>query len=112
MKKSLYIVTGCSKGLGKALVDQLLLSEENTVVGISRSGMENKGNFRHIGLDLADTEILVSQLDHILPEGEFENVFLVNNAGWIGEIAPMGKLDPIGIQKIHAVNVIAPALLM
>ena len=112
MKKSLYIVTGSSKGLGRALVEQLVQSDQNLVVGISRSTMEAKDNFRPVELDLADTDSLISQLDNILPEGDFQNVFLINNAGWIGEIAPLGNLDPKGIQKIQAINVIAPALLM
>ncbi|HLW19675.1 MAG TPA: SDR family NAD(P)-dependent oxidoreductase [Cyclobacteriaceae bacterium] len=112
MKKSLYIVTGCSRGLGKALVDQLLLSGENLVVGLSRSEMEERENLLHFNIDLGDTELLVSQLDRFFPEDEFENFFLINNAGWLGEIAHLGRLDPVNIKKIHAVNVIAPAVLM
>lgn len=112
MKKSLYIVTGSSKGLGKALVEQLIGSDQNLVVGISRSAMEEKDNFIPIGLDLADTDLLVSQLDNIFPEGDFQNVFLINNAGWIGEIAPLGNLDPAGIRSIQAINVVAPAVLI
>src|SRR5690606_10427041 len=98
MKKSLYIITGSSKGLGKALAEQLTKSDQNLVVGISRSTMEEKDNFRPVELDLADTDLLLSQFDNIFPEGDFQNVFLINNAGWIGEIAPLGNLDPIGIQ--------------
>ena len=48
----------------------------------------------------------------MFPEGDFQHVFLINNAGWIGEIAPLGNLDPMGIQEIQAINVIAPSLLM
>lgn len=112
MKKSLYIITGCSKGLGKALVDQLVVSEQNLVVGISRSKMEEMDNFRHFPIDLADSDVLTGQLESVFPKGDFQDVVLINNAGWIGEIAPLGKLDPVGIQKVQAINVIAPALLM
>ena len=112
MKKSLYIVTGSSKGLGKALVEQLTQSDQNLVVGISRSTMAEQDNFRPVELDLADTDLLVSQFDDIFPEGEYQSVSLINNAGWIGEIATLGNLDPLGIQSIQAINVIAPALLM
>ena len=112
MEKSLYIVTGCSKGLGKALVDQLVLSGENLVVGISRSGMEEKGNFLPIILDLGNTELLISKIDKIFSEGDFQRIVLINNAGWIGEIAPLGKLDPAGIGQIHTINLIAPSILM
>lgn len=112
MKKSLYIITGSSKGLGKALVEQLTLSQHNLVVGISRSVMEKAANFTAIQLDIGDTDALISQLDRVFPEGDFQDVVLINNAGWIGEIASLGKLDPEGIQRIQAINVIGPALLM
>jgi benzil reductase ((S)-benzoin forming) len=112
MKKSLYIVTGSSKGLGKALVEQLTAQEHNFVIGIARSSMKAKINFVPIELDLADTGRLINQLDGIFPQGDYQRIILVNNAGWIGEIAPLGQLDPAGIHKIQAVNVIAPALLM
>lgn len=112
MKKSLYIITGSSKGLGKALTEQLTKSDQNLVVGISRSAMAGQDNFLPIALDLADTDLLISRLDSIFPEGDFQDVFLINNAGWIGEIASVGKLDPAGFQRIQAVNVVAPALLI
>lgn len=112
MKKSLYIVTGSSKGLGRALVEQLTQSDQNLVVGISRSTMEKKDNFRSVELDLADSNSLISRLDSVFPEGDFQHVFLINNAGWIGDIAPLGNLEPVGIQRIQAINVVAPALLI
>lgn len=112
MKKSLYIITGSSKGLGKALVDQLIQSDQNLIVGISRSVMGERDNFRPVELDLSDNNLLVSQIDKVFPEGDYQEVFLINNAGWIGEIAPLGNLDPKGIQRIQTINIIAPALLM
>jgi benzil reductase ((S)-benzoin forming) len=112
MKKSLYIITGCSKGLGKALTELWVQNPENHVVGISRSEMEDMENFVHIRIDLGNIDSLIDSLDRIFPTGEFENIVMINNAGWIGEIAPMGKLDPKGIQAIHSINVIAPAILM
>lgn len=93
-------------------MNQLSAVKENQVVGIARSEMEAKENFHPIALDLADSGLLISKLDRIFSQGEYENVFLINNAGWIGEIAPLGSLDPAGIEQIHNLNIIAPALLM
>ncbi|UCS93448.1 SDR family NAD(P)-dependent oxidoreductase [Echinicola marina] len=110
--KHLFILTGCSKGLGKALLGSLLENKENHVLGISRSAMQEQERFVHIQLDLADTTALINVLPEVFPEGDFEKVVLINNAGWIGEIAPLGKLDPVGILKIHTINVVAPAILI
>ncbi|WP_215226007.1 SDR family NAD(P)-dependent oxidoreductase [Echinicola shivajiensis] len=110
--KNLYILTGCSKGLGKALLDTLLEDEENRVVGIARSAMEVRERFVHLQLDLGNTLALIKSLSDIFPDGDFDKIVLINNAGWIGEIAPLGKLEAEGIAKIHAINVVAPAILI
>src|SRR5690606_36153014 len=84
----------------------------NQIIGISRSKMEPKGNFLPISLDLADIPALIQNLKKIFPSGEFQKIVLINNAAWIGEIAPLGKLNPSGIQAIHNINLIAPAILL
>ncbi len=107
-----YIVTGASKGLGKALADRLIQHPKNRVIGIARSFMEPKPNFTGLELDLADSEALLKNTAGIFPEGPFDRVCLINNAGWIGDIAHNGYIDPEAIRQIYLVNVIAPALLM
>src|SRR5690554_566173 len=112
MEKSLYIITGCSKGLGKALADLATQTPAGLVVGISRSTVEDKENFLHLSLDLSDIDKVIESLDKVFPSGEFQRLVLINNAGWLGEIAPLGKLDPLGMQKIQNINLISPAVLM
>ncbi|WP_163379907.1 SDR family NAD(P)-dependent oxidoreductase [Cyclobacterium sp. SYSU L10401] len=107
-----YIITGASKGLGKALSDQLKANENNLVIGIARSVLKSEKNFTGISLDLGDVESLIKKLDEILPDSPFKKVVLINNAGWIGEIAHTGYISPQSIQDIYQINVIAPALLM
>ncbi|MBD3628613.1 SDR family NAD(P)-dependent oxidoreductase [Cyclobacterium sp.] len=107
-----YIITGASKGLGKALSDLLKVDKNNLVIGIARSPLKSGANFTGISLDLGNTDQLMDKMDEILPEGPFKKVVLVNNAGWIGEIAHTGYLAPTSIRDIYQVNVIAPALLM
>lgn len=110
---SLFIITGASKGIGKALVRQLLLENHNRIIGIARTLSEfSHPNYRHIAFDLTDLEGLQNRLDEIFPEGDFKRVVLINNAGWIGEIAHLGKLSSRSISKIFEVNIIAPFLLM
>ncbi|WP_158856864.1 SDR family NAD(P)-dependent oxidoreductase [Lunatibacter salilacus] len=112
MAKKLYIVTGSSKGLGKALVTQLLEDLETYIIGISRQDEPSKDRYTHLSLDLSDTDKLVNALDEIFPSGNYDELTLINNAGWIGEIAPIGKLNPQGILDIHRINLVAPAILM
>lgn len=112
MAKKLYVVTGSSKGLGKALVSKLLEDVEVTVIGIARQNEASTDRYIHVSLDLSDTDQLVNALGQIFPSGNYDELTLINNAGWIGEIAPFGKLDPKGILDIHRINVVAPAILM
>ena len=113
MKKNLYIVTGSSKGLGKSLVEALVREELNYIIGISRSGLSlQQDNYIDLKIDLSDTNSLIKQLDKIFPDQVYDRLVLINNAGLIGEIGPLGKLAPEGIVELYAVNVIAPAVLM
>ncbi len=110
--QSLYILTGASKGLGKALKNRLLEIPNTRVIGISRSPIEVENNFIPLEIDLSDTNTLIDNLHEIFPFGNYDKVVLINNAGWIGEIAHNGNISPMAIKTIHSVNVIAPAILM
>ena len=112
-KQALYIVTGSSKGIGKALVQQLLENPNNQVIGVARSQVQIKNaRFKGLSVDLSDFQDILNHIDEICPEETFEKVVLVNNAGWIGEIEHLGKMSPESIFKIFVLNTIAPALLM
>ena len=111
--KSLFIITGTSKGIGKALVELLSTNSENKIIGISRSEVESKSpNFNNIPLDLNNFDLIRQSFDEIFVEGDFDRFVLINNAGWIGQIEHFGKLKSKNIRDIFNVNTIAPALLM
>jgi benzil reductase ((S)-benzoin forming) len=110
---SLFIITGTSKGIGRALLSQLLSQEEIKVIGISRTNTEIiHPNFKHISCDLTEVKEMEKRFENFFPEGEFESIVLINNAGWVGEIGHLGKLSSQSICKIFEVNTIAPAILM
>ncbi len=110
---SLFIITGTSKGIGKALVGLVLQKSQIKVIGISRSKSEVKHpNYLHIACDLGKMEEIEDKLNEIFPEGKFERIVLINNAGVIGEIAHLGKSSNQSIRQIFAINSIAPAILM
>lgn len=110
--KQLIIITGCSKGLGRALMEKYIRTPETQVIGVSRSALEEGPSFRHVQLDLEHLPALEKAMEEIFPKAKVDKVVLINNAGWIGEIAPIGSLTSAGLQSVYTVNVIAPALLM
>ncbi|MCH2233950.1 MAG: SDR family NAD(P)-dependent oxidoreductase [Crocinitomicaceae bacterium] len=98
----LALLTGTTKGIGRALLDELL--EKNYfVLGIARSEapIQNE-NYRHIKADLADFN--PAFLEKFLPKKEWEEALLVSNAGLIGDIKPVGEIDSTQIQKVIQVN--------
>src|SRR5687768_1721755 len=107
---SLYIITGCSKGIGKALVEKVLQTEGNEIIGISRTPVKEHPRFKHIQMDLSDWQALTDKLDIIFPEAElYTKIILVNNAAWLGELKYIGNLENISIATVYAINNIAPA---
>ncbi|HCQ29380.1 MAG TPA: short-chain dehydrogenase [Flavobacteriales bacterium] len=108
--KSLYIITGTGKGLGKALAE-VVLSEGAMVLGISRTKSIEHDNYQHITLDLNNVE-KVSGFALPADVNEYEKVVLVNNAGILGDINHVGKLNNDTIAQTFTVNTIAPAILM
>lgn len=110
--KSLLLITGHTKGLGKAIFDQFLSRENFQIMAISRSGLGLKNSrLTEIPLDLGDLPKLEANLPGIFPQGDFKKVILINNAGWIGEVKPVGKLTPKGIQRAMNLNLLAPMIL-
>ena len=100
-------ITGSSKGIGKALA-KALLDANHVVVGLARTSSIVHKNYTHISIDLADIKDVV--------EFKFaahdDNVILINNAGIIGEIKPLGKNSADHFIKLNTINVISPQILM
>ncbi|HSF55306.1 MAG TPA: SDR family NAD(P)-dependent oxidoreductase [Algoriphagus sp.] len=112
MKKSLLILTGHTKGLGKALLDRFLSLENIQIVAISRTGLDlDYTNLTEVSVDLSDLDGLEANLSKLFPVGDFEKVVLINNAGWVGEVKPVGKLSPQGIRQALNLNLLAPMIL-
>ncbi|SFG83756.1 SDR family NAD(P)-dependent oxidoreductase [Pontibacter chinhatensis] len=111
---NIYIITGASKGIGKALAEELLKDENNRVVGVSRSCSIKHPNYRHQPLDFSDIPAVEHNLQKIfLPYPDAEKLVLINNAGVLGDIGYVGEGMPNErFQFVFDVNVIVPAMLM
>lgn len=105
-----WIVTGSSSGLGKALCEEILEMENTEVLGISRTKEIVHERYRHLSLDLSEVEGLENALPAI-PE-RAEKVYLINNAGTLGEVKPLAKTSALGWIKTLNLNVAACAILM
>jgi benzil reductase ((S)-benzoin forming) len=110
--KTLLILTGHTKGLGRAILENFLSIEGTEIVGISRTTLENNpSRVVEISLDLSDLDALETHLPAIFPKESFDRYVLINNAGRIGEVKPVGKLNPKEILRVMNLNLIAPMVL-
>ncbi|UJP66884.1 SDR family NAD(P)-dependent oxidoreductase [Mongoliitalea daihaiensis] len=109
---SLFIITGSSKGIGLALVEQLLEHPSHHIIGIARSASPlTHERYQHFQSDLSDVHALIHQVDNFFPSTPFERIVLINNAGWIGQIEHVGHIEPENIISLYNLNVTAPAIL-
>ena len=105
MKKNI-LITGCSSGLGLALMNYYL-EKGFKVYGISRNKPEIQNqNFIHISFDLSQISEIKTSLTNILKEiKNLELVFL--NAGMLGKIKILQELSIEEMQEVYSLNVYA-----
>lgn len=104
-----FYITGTSQGIGKAIAEQALLANNSKVYGFSRTCTITHKNYNHLNIDL-------SQVDEVLKvnftkHSESQKVVLINNAGIIGDVKPIGELTNDSIVKVFNLNTICPAIL-
>lgn len=105
LSKLVYI-TGSSKGIGKAL-SELLLDYGYQVIGISRSCEIEHPNYQHIYLDLSNLAAVKS----FEFEQSADEVVLINNAGLVGDIGPVGSISNDAIERVTIINTLTPQVL-
>tara|TARA_R110002012_G_scaffold133312_3_gene286487 strand:+ start:721 stop:1440 length:720 start_codon:yes stop_codon:yes gene_type:complete len=108
------IVTGHSKGLG-AGITAALLAEGFNVLGLSRSALPGfEAGLEQVALDLGDADALAAWLDggelESFLEGA-ERALLINNAGIVEPIAPLGRQGAADIARTVTVNISAALVL-
>ena len=109
-----YFITGASKGIGKAIAEELLKDENNCVIGVSRSSSIQHKHYRHQPMDFSDIPAVEHNLHKVfVPYKDAERLVLINNAGVLGDIGYMGEGMPNErFEFVFDVNVIVPAMLM
>ena len=104
-----YYITGTSRGIGKAFAEHLLENPTNYVIGLSRQCTIEHTNYKHFYLDLTDVNAVTDFKFEL--HAHPQKVYLINNAGSLGFIKPIGKLEASEIIKNYNLNLIAPAVL-
>jgi len=99
----MYIVTGVSRGLGKAIVEQLLEKGEK-VIGIGRKSSFKNENFTFLKCDLNSSK----EIEQIEFDSFNVPVTLINNAGIIGEVNRISTKEVSDLAKVLQVNTVAP----
>ncbi|MFO1329305.1 MAG: SDR family NAD(P)-dependent oxidoreductase [Rubrivivax sp.] len=115
MKPTLSIVTGGSRGLGRAVVEQLL-ARGGQVISIARrppQGLESP-QLQHWTADLADARAVSASLQaHLSARGAqtWGALTLINNAGVVSDPAPLADGEPADLANAIRVGLEAPLLL-
>ena len=105
-----YFITGSSKGLGKSLTDLLLKEENNTVYGLARNCTIQHKKYHHTIIDLSKlSEVMKFEFPKI---NTADRIVLINNAGSIGHVEHLGKVNNEQLIEGYHVNLISPSILM
>jgi benzil reductase ((S)-benzoin forming) len=105
-----YYITGTSRGIGKAMAEYLLEDPSNKVIGMARHKSIEHPNYRHFFLDLTDIQAIQDFKFEL--HANAKKLYLINNAGALGFIKPIGKLSSETIVQNFTLNLIAPTVLM
>jgi len=109
----LFIITGASRGLGRAIAEQLL-QPGHRVLGISRQSPPAPAGLEQWSCDLADPLPVAQRLQAWL-EGldgrQFASSTLINNAALLAEPRALRDADPLSLSASVRVGLEAPLLL-
>jgi benzil reductase ((S)-benzoin forming) len=112
---NLYIVTGTTRGLGKALADAIAAETDNELIALARAPDAPIPGGARLEVDLADGEGIEHACDRIeqrIRGKRYEKAVLVNNAGIVEPVGPLEGIDARELERNLLVNLVAPMRLM
>jgi benzil reductase ((S)-benzoin forming) len=112
---NLYIVTGPTRGLGKALCEAIGRVADNELIALGRAPDAPVPGGARLSVDLSDTQALDKACDRIeqrIRGKRYEKAVLINNAGIVEPVAPLEEAPAADLERNLVVNLVAPVLLM
>lgn len=109
---NIIIITGGSKGIGKALVKKYA-SENYKVFSLARTASLLE-SVQNISVDLSDLTVTEKKFTSLLKEillQKITSITLVNNAGRLGKIGDLENLETNDIAKSIQLNTTTPLIL-
>lgn len=103
-----YFISGTSSGIGLSLAKKLC--DDGLVTGISRTNNFVHPNFTFVPLDLNEPLQQTAKFSFTIP-ANCTRAILINNAGTIGDIRRVSKLDPQHFLSVMNVNFTSLAIL-
>ena len=111
----LFIITGTTRGIGRALADRALALGDSFVVGFSRADALLEGNHQHVHVDLNAIETIGAAFDAIDFNSEkacgLKQTVLINNGRCAWPHRPHRRLRPEALAGNIRVNLTAPMVL-
>ena len=113
-----FIVSGISRGLGLAMAEAIIAAG-NRLIGLSRHcpatlATLSAERFAFFTVDLSEPagiDICMRQVFTLLAKHRSHGLYLINNAGTVAPIAPVGQCPPADILAALQLNLTAPMLL-
>ena len=118
MPKNLTILTGASRGMGRAMAEQLLQADalllcisRQTNIALAEQAQRAGAALLQWPLDLADGATASAQLRQWLAQQDpatLASATLINNAGVIPALVPLSDSDPVALAQALRVGLEAP----
>lgn len=113
-ERSAYVVTGTTRGIGRALAEQIVARGDNLYT-LSRAPESRAGSWHNFECDLRYPDQVSQAMTRILDtmgRVPCRDAVLISNAGVLGPIEPVANLAPDQIADHMQINLLTPTLLI